>query len=916
MLTAEELEARRGVIEGSPDLGALLARLHQDARLVLSRRPAIPAHKGMLSADGGFCPADGAALRFDPWSPDVHRCPRCGAEVRGERHDRRWAWYQHLWMAERMASLATVGILAEDEAALAWAAEQVRGYADRYHDYPNADNVLGPSRLFFSTYLESIWLTRYLAAAFLLREVNALDEETLEGVSRVAEEAASLIGEFDEGASNRQVWHNAALAAVAVWFEDQELAQRALEGHRGLAGALADGFGADGMWYEGENYHLFALQGMLTGAAWARLAGAEFFTEEKSQARLVAALRAPIRSALPDGTFPARKDSRFGISLAQPMYLELWENGIAGLLGAEQSAAAGEFSGWLQKLYALPAPPAERFDSWLEEAGATPPAQRGREHLSWWMLLTMAAELPPPSETPVGVGTLLEEEGLAILRYGKSYASLDCGAEIGGHGHPDRLHLTLHGDGVHWLADPGTGSYVSTDLFWYRSTMAHNAPRLDGRSQPWGDARCEYFEAGERWGWSRGRFGGLTRTIVAGGQVLLDVLEFAAEEEHTVELPWHPAEKITILTPGQWEAAGLDDPFAGAVERFVPERAGPIRWRAAQGEKSLTGIFDGGGELLRARGPGRPGDGERSFLVRRQRGRYVRLTTVLAWGGAELTAATFTAESTTIETTAGSCVQHPASDGWAVEERGEIIALRGFRRPPVALAALDVPTPGRERPRWTPPEATAFHLPDPPALDGTLDGFATDAPLHLDHEDQYRRSEEPYPGEEAFSARAYLGWDEQRLYAAVQVIKDPLLFRAPDAPPLRLDNEPDLIHADGLQVYLHLDGAPMSGWLVSPDPRGDAVTVQPVAGTAAKPGQLTGRWARSEGGYTVTLAITPPAWPPDHVSTGPKLDVVVNEMRPGRQRRAGQLAWSGGGGWVYLRGDRQNDGRLGKVILA
>ena len=32
-------------------------------------------------------------------------------------------------------------------------------------------------------------------------------------------EAANLIGEFDEGFSNRQTWHNAALLAIAVWFE-------------------------------------------------------------------------------------------------------------------------------------------------------------------------------------------------------------------------------------------------------------------------------------------------------------------------------------------------------------------------------------------------------------------------------------------------------------------------------------------------------------------------------------------------------------------------------------------------------------------------------------------------------------------------------------------------------------------------
>ena len=42
----------------------------------------------------------------------------------------------------------------------------------------------------------------------------------------------------------------------------------------------------------------------------------------------------------------------------------------------------------------------------------------------------------------------------------------------------------------------------------------------------------------------------------------------------------------------------------------------------------------------------------------------------------------------------------------------------------------------------------------------------------------------------------------------------------------------------------------------------------------------------------------------------------MNRMRPGRERRAGQLVWSGGGGWVYLRGDRQDPARFGVLELA
>ncbi len=42
---------------------------------------------------------------------------------------------------------------------------------------------------------------------------------------------------------------------------------------------------------------------------------------------------------------------------------------------------------------------------------------------------------------------------------------------------------------------------------------------------------------------------------------------------------------------------------------------------------------------------------------------------------------------------------------------------------------------------------------------------------------------------------------------------------------------------------------------------------------------------------------------------------IINEMLPGRMRRAGQLVWSGGGGWVWLRGDRQDPTRFGILEL-
>src|SRR5205085_599901 len=146
MVTAEELAARADLVTKSADLRALLTHLRERARPLLDRMPVIPEQKALLTSDGGFCPDDGTALVFDPWSPIEHRCPHCGKAWRGERHGWNWARFQHLWLTERAAHLAAVAGVGgvQDRAAASRACEILSGYAERYWRYPNRDNVLGP----------------------------------------------------------------------------------------------------------------------------------------------------------------------------------------------------------------------------------------------------------------------------------------------------------------------------------------------------------------------------------------------------------------------------------------------------------------------------------------------------------------------------------------------------------------------------------------------------------------------------------------------------------------------------------------------------------------------------------------------------------------------------------------------------
>ena len=899
VVTIDQLEIRIAAL--GADGRALLDRLVARAAPLLERMPVIPAAKAELSMEGGTCPNCGGQLGFDPWSPADHTCPGCGTVARGPLHDAHWARAQHLWIAERAAHLAAVGLFTDDKRSAVRARELLRAYYQLYLELPNQDNVLGPSHLFFSTYLESIWILDYLAAAFLLRERGWLEESDIESINTIADEAAQLIGEFDEGMSNRQTWNAAALTAIAAWFGDEELGQSAVEGRTGLIGHLTEGFGDDGMWAEGENYHLFAVRGLLLGLEWARVGGADLWADPAIAAQLGFILMAPARTALPDFTFPARKDSRFGVSLAQPAYLECWEVGLARL----GDAAPADLAAWLTALYGQPSMPAQTYDAYLHDAGEPARSRTGRTDLSWWMLLLMRDELPQASAPYVPESVLLGTQGVALLRHHDRYLAMECGAFGGGHGHPDRLHLTLHSGGVHWLADPGTDSYVHPDLFWYRSTLAHNAPRLDGVSQTPGDARPIAFESNGDWGWMAAAFDDLKRTVVSGPDWILDVVEVAPVVARRLELPWHLDGTVTVVTPGAWHAIDLDDPFVTDAARFEPAGGADVVIEATLRDRTLR-LHLVGGVVLRATGPGRPDAPPRQFhLVRAEP--PGRLVAVVDLAGT-VTQVNAGADRIDVVTATGSTGVRFASAAVTITTAGGPVSLGGAVPAPPELKTLMAQRPIRF-------EGQAFAAPVPPPLDGTTDGFDTSAPLEMADEGHYYRSEQPYPGPEEFAAVAFVNWDLDHLYVAVDVSKSEVVVRSADAAPLGFDNDPEDVHSDGVQLYARAgDAGEVRAYLIRPSADG-AILARPIPGSPDQLVELAGGSTIGQGGYTITVAIPLAELGQVGRSATVQFDVVVNEMRPGRVRRAGQLAWGGGGGWVYLRSDYRDPARWGTLEL-
>jgi hypothetical protein len=872
--TPEELSARREQLGASADLAALEGRLR---RLLLpwARRPLfVPSDKALLSRDGGVCPDDGARLVFDPLAPYAHRCPICAQVLEGERHYRAWVWRYHLWLSERAIHLSLLAQLRGDSESTDHAAAILRTYATVYPTVPNRDNVLGPTRLFFSTYLESIWLTQLVIAASLLDRSALADCRS--AVDAMVRESSGLIASFNETWSNRQVWHNTALVAAGRWLGGTEMIDRAVHGPFGLVAQLRQGVTADGLWYEGENYHFFALRGFLLAAELLRGAGVDLYAETESGARLRAMYVAPLSTLLPDLTLPARGDGPYGVSVVQPRFAELWEIGWC-------RTGDVRLESLLADLYSRPMVSGDDcgFADLAEQEENRPACQLARELLSWKALLWMRPDHPAaPTDRWQPGSVLLSDAGVAVLRVAEErYVSLECGGHPGGHGHPDLLHMSLFAARP-YLADFGTGSYVLPSLHWYRSTAAHNAPTLAGKDQVTRQGWCSAFAADGVWGWCQavapelfGKETAATRTVVAGPAIVVDRVDIVADDAASIELSLHPLAGV-ILGDSGLNSLQLGEESRVPTVLLVPRHGESLRVEEAPGPPSLD-MADGA--PLR-------------YQVRRASGSGVWVQVISLDQTTSLDVQS--SEQATTVTTSGGTRVHIDVEGREVRitERGGTRRLRGRREPP--------PAPHEVTPRPAPriPCRRVAAVPTP----GEWEHVVSTSDVYVLGERQYRRSEEPYAT--GFVARVAIGVAGSSVWFAARVSKPTVRFQPASAASLELDNEEPDIHSDGIQCYLELEE--WEGYVGVPQPDSADVRIRAVAGSAARAERATGKWEPTPDGYSIVVEVAS-----DHVpSVGEsfRVNLIVNEMTPGRVRRAGQLALAGGGGWVYLRGDRES----------
>ena len=879
-------------------LSPLAQSLAADLRPLLSRELYFPEKKALLSREGGRCALDGTLLEFDPFNRSEHRCPKCGTVYRGELHDRFWIYWYQLWLAERAVHAAVLSTLDVDRSFATLAEAILVGYAERYSSYPNVDNVLGPTRLFFSTYLESIWLLQICIATDLIAGTNPSLAGRLR--SEIIEPSRAVIAEYNEGGSNRQVWNDAALLAAAIVLDDRNAAQDAVYGDGGVVSHLANGLLADGTWYEGENYHLFAHRGLWYGVTLAERAGLEIPRE--LVARFQAGFATPFISALPDFTFPSRRDSQYAVSLRQWRIAEHCELGLAR---ADDPVLIGA----LERMYRedLPRRDTGRRLSSADVERNGPATSLTRADLGWRALLFARSELPvlEPLSPLSPQSAVLERQGLAVFRRnaGRIYVALDYGASGGGHGHPDRLNLLLSDGNTRWLDDYGTGSYVDESLHWYRSTLAHNAPLVNGVSQDKVDGELLAFDERGVAGWieaSAQVADGVTvkRTLIVMPEYLVDDVSWSANRSIEIDLPFHADFIVdrSHFTPSPLRGgAGTEDGFRFAKDAFVARLAAneSIRMDAiAPGGERLAVWLDSSvdGARWHAVAPGPPGQGERRFLLLRTVAPEGRFRSVIAWSTEVETVEI--SEEIRVGLTDGSSHVHRRTDvGWQIELQAggahSSIDLEGRRATSLITAATPVPIP----------ETSGIEL--------SRRGSPAIIELGQSH---YRRSEQSWMaagGPAAQITLSYLETPNRVLRVTIDVTKSERSFSPADAVNA-YDNEHADINGDGVQLYLSSDRG-LSGWILVPEVGSSHVRSRRLERWAgAVP--MSSAWSLTSDGYSLDVEIG------DCIPNA--IDILINEKPSARERRRGQLVLSGGRGeFVYLRGDRHEQTHLVPIRL-
>ncbi len=390
------------------------------------------------------CADDGTPLKA--LNPQEHQCPKCGKIFTDERTRAAYRTTLHYACEAATQTLGWAYLYSGDERFAVEVKRILLTLAAQYPSYPprhdrwggKGEDARWGGRRYVQSLDEGVGIIK-LAKGYDLTRTAATwtpSEKTLVERDLFGLTAQTLL-HFNQDINNHQTWYNAGLMAIASVCGDAALVNKVLTMRGGYYDQLNRSLGRDGLWYEGAMvYHAYALQAMREIVD----AGRRLHLPLHKEPKLRAMLLGPINAAYPNGAFPVINDS-------DPVNINIFNDDFA----------------WAREVF-------------QEPGFATTKAS------------TQSIDLP--------------DAGLAILRQGEGEGAnsvfLDYGLHGAGHGHFDKLNITLYANGREWLLDPGRIGYNHKEyLSWAKHTAAHNTVSLGGKNQRPTLGRLLWLQNGE-----------------------------------------------------------------------------------------------------------------------------------------------------------------------------------------------------------------------------------------------------------------------------------------------------------------------------------------------------------------------------------------------------------------------------------
>ena len=564
-----------------------------------------------------FC-TDGTMLElpadehFDPDGPS--KCPVCGKTYLNDKILSARHFFEHYWLADAARDLALTYAIEQKAEYAQKAAEILIKYANAYPD------ELGDGGF------QSVTLSEANSIIPLAEAYDLVCEQMTPAQRNHVERdffwpvAQSLSQADPKG--NWGSWHLSAIGVIGYATRHQRFIDLATTRFKSQ---MAYQLGDDGLWPESiGTYHFYALEAFISFAEAAGNCGNDLYNWEARPGKgLKAMFESPLRFAYPNLRLAAINDGWFDAWLPRDQYTLAYHRyhlpefawAIRELEREGKSGNPGEF------------------------------INRNNRYLLY------SEKLPAEISKPVFTSTNFPTLGISILRQDadlpdEMMMTFHYGPFLG-HGHFDKMGVTLFANGQLQVPDYGTSGYGIPLSRFLQSAPGHNTIVIDGQNQPHtkdrdliafkdtpdfklASARSSELARGVTW----------TRTIMMANGYAVIWDKIGGEKEHQYDWFFHAEGKnFSLGAPAESSPSTnlveFPYPFISDVKKYTPAGTFDAQWSGDDGGLSAWVMNQPAQIAFSGQFP-TPEVRQVPLLVLRQKSRHAEFLTVLhPWQGSE-----------------------------------------------------------------------------------------------------------------------------------------------------------------------------------------------------------------------------------------------------------------------------------------